>query len=152
MNFLNRVVFPIVTIAVALGTAVFGTWDADTDPRRAIVHAIVAAVFAAELVSMLVRTGEGQWDQLAIWMALTRASVVNYFALMAINMAGKADFPPELFSSARVLLGVTGIVAFAILSREDIRAYSGLTRKRKVLAGSLFVSIIGYYAIISILW
>lgn len=152
MNFINRVLFPAVTIAIALGTAFFGTWDFDDGPRRAIMFTIIAMVFASELVSMLIRTGRGQWDQLAIWMALTRAGVMNYFALLAINFFGRADFPDPLFSASRVFMGTAGIIAFLILSREDVRGYQALSLKRKIAAGGLFFAALTFYATIALIW
>lgn len=151
MKTFTRILWPILIILTAIAVA-FSSVDADTDPRRATVHLIVALGFAAELVSMIIRTGKGQWDQLAIWMALFRAAVVNYFALLAISFFGRADLPPEFFSVARVMLAITGTVAFLILAREDYHGYRVLNTKRKVAAGGLFALIALFFVFVSLVW
>ena len=147
----SRFIWPLLAIITAVAIA-SSTIDADSNPRRATVHLIVALGFSTELVSMIIRTGKGQWDQLAIWMALFRAAVVNYFALLAINFYGFAVVPDGFFSVARAFLAISGTVAFFILAREDYYGYRALSVKRRLAATAIFCAVLAFFVSISLVW
>lgn len=152
MKFIRSFVLPSLVVVIALAVAFFGTFDADTNYKRAAVHAIIAAVFTSEMASMAVRTRRYQWDTLAIWMLLVRIAIVNYFSSMAMEFSGITDYPEWWFSFSRLSLGSSGIIAFLLLAKEDVKAYKELSPWARLKMASVALMVIGFYSIMALIW
>lgn len=145
-------VFPILALVLAIGASYVGVGTEDTRPARAIMFAIVAAVLAAELTSMVARTHRDQWDGLAITMALVRAAIVHYFGMLALEFGGLAEFPARYWTISRTALGVFGVLALVYMVREDVRAYRELSRAQRVRMLTLLGMIGSFFIVITRIW
>ena len=144
--------FPILGVLLAIAAGYIGAGTEDTRETRAVMFAVVAFVFAAELTSMVARTKRDQWDGLAVSMALVRFAVVHYFGMLALEFGGIAQFPAPYWTAARTMLGVFGCLAFLYMVREDLRAYRELTWAQRGVMSSMLLVLSAYFLSIALIW